>query len=478
MTKLNLKLVVPALALIFTIGCSDKDSERRTPKALPQQLEQVVGLVFNSDLKYQNQIKVTDSFGSPISGAQILIGQSADQPFIGNFITTDENGVVAVPAEWNNAQSVTINAQGYVRRTYLNQSPSGQQFSLNKKSVTEKPELNGITTGYNIKDKDGIVDAALVVPAFTKQNLFNFSIDTFVSPVSDTMTVVGRTVEIPSNISLPKQKESYFLPVTLDKPKYRMFFNDFGPQTVVAIKAQLPLRKMVDDFQNKKPFYEMVNNMSIQGGAIRKVNLQSATQTLDIPVNELLFNQPRSMKAPQFAADQYLMTVSVSEYDSEFVPTDIKNVLPGTVNKLNLPINAKASLLAVMMPKDQKIVGQLSANLANFTEGYEPSLLSYISKPTVTNVTNVKVETALSLPVGLENLGTIARLSQISKNGKVEVSTPIWEVYSTESWINQFDVPAWPSEAIPVAGSKRWEVAFVAGTDNQVTHLTHNQTDF
>ncbi len=478
MTKLNLKLAVPALALIFTVGCSDKDSERRTPKALPQQLQQVVGVIFNSDLKYQNQIKVTDSIGAPVSGAQILIGQSADQPFIGNFVTTDENGVVAVPAEWSSAQSVTISAQGFIRRTYLNQTPNGQQFSLNRKSVTERPELNGITTGYNIKDKDGIVDASLVVPAFTKQNLFNFSIDTFVSPVNDTMTVAGRTVEVPSNISLPKQKESYFLPVTLDKPKYRMFFNNFGPQTVIAIKAQLPLRKMVDDFQNKKPFYEMVNNMTIQGGAIRKVNLQSASQTLDIPVNELLFNQPRSMKAPQFSTDQYLMAVAVSEYDSEFIPTDIKNVLPNTMNKLNLPTNSKASLLSVMLPKDQKIVGQLSANLASFVEGYEPSLLSYIAKPVITNVTSVKVETQLTLPSGLDNLGTIARLSQISKNGKVEVSTPLWEVYSTDAWVSQFETPNWPSESTPVAGGKRWEVAFVAGSNNQVTHLTHNQTDF
>ena len=41
----------------------------------------------------------------------------------------------------------------------------------------------------------------------------------------DEIRVAGQKLGVPSNISLPKQKESYIITITIDKPIYRMYFN-------------------------------------------------------------------------------------------------------------------------------------------------------------------------------------------------------------------------------------------------------------
>src|SRR5690348_16821889 len=57
-------------------------------------------------------VVVTDVTGTPVSHAQVLIGQREGVPFADNYITADGAGRVAIPSGWKDKQPVTIAADG------------------------------------------------------------------------------------------------------------------------------------------------------------------------------------------------------------------------------------------------------------------------------------------------------------------------------------------------------------------------------
>ena len=64
--------------------------------------------------------------------------------------------------------------------------------------------------------------------------------------------------------------------------------------------------------KNGKPFYELVNHFSIQGGGMHDVILTNPLTNIDIPGNELLFSSKIKTQPANSAADEVLMVVAVS----------------------------------------------------------------------------------------------------------------------------------------------------------------------
>ena len=76
-----------------------------------------------------------------------------------------------------------------------------------------------------------------------------FDIGWMVSPEYDVLKVLGREIAIPSNVAMPRQEESYFFPITLDKPNFRMFVRRPGNYEFLTLHAQFPLNRVADDFR-------------------------------------------------------------------------------------------------------------------------------------------------------------------------------------------------------------------------------------
>ena len=74
-------------------------------------------------------------------------------------------------------------------------------------------ELKGTVSGINVKNMDGLVDFALVIPGMNQEEIVQFNLGKVISPANDTLKVASYTIELPSNLSLPPQTEKYFISI-------------------------------------------------------------------------------------------------------------------------------------------------------------------------------------------------------------------------------------------------------------------------
>lgn len=489
MIKFNL---LPLLFIALLSGCN-KHSMPQNQQNLGSSLS-----LMNEDSSEEasnfNIIKVVDTLGRPVAGAQVLLGQSLSQPFADNFITTNSQGLFQAPAAWNQPIAVTIDAPGFLRVTYFAQLPQGQVFQLRAADKPKEFELKGTATGFKVVDRDDKADFALIMPLMKKIDLFGFDAAKVVSPEVDIMEVVGQKIRIPSNVSIPTQKERYTLiTVTMDKPAYRMYFENMGPQWVFAAKGQFPFSKVVNEMQGDKQFFELINYFSIQGGGLRNPNIAAPTQNLNIPVTELVFNQARDFKAPAFPATQTLLVVPVSPFQNAFFPTDLKNLSANQAAKLMTAAGASPQVLAILQnkpDKNGKLDLRMSVSFTDFAANMTPQLLPIMNTLSVVNTNLVKLQ-PVSKPNFVAGSGTYSVLSKVEKrvrNGvTIEEVFRLWEVYQANSWLTEIQTPVWPEDE-NITGKKRWEVIYVGSPDpvlsagpmmlEKATHATRAQADF
>ncbi len=480
MKKLMMALAVPALL----IGCS-KDSKPKKPGS-----DGVAGLFWTQEA---NLITIKSTDDQPIAGAQILIGDALNAPFEGNFLTTDNSGQVEIPAAWTTPLTVTVQAPGYVRSTYMGQEPGALTIKLRLQPTKTQYEVRGSTQGLPIQDKDGLVDFGLVMPAFSKLDLMAFDINNVISPQFDRITAMGQDIDVPANISLPRQSEKYSLfTITLDKPTYRIYYGQTGVNRVFAARGRFPFKSTVDALRNGAEFYELINDFKINGGAVRDIEVKSAQTKLDMPTREINFTDSKGLVAPQFRADEMFLAVGIANQSGYMIPTDVKKTSQGQKLTLNTMPDSEQMILGVLKKTaDMKSGGdRMSATLLPFVSGVAPKMLPLIPDPTIASDGEVLMPKFNSVD-GVNPIATYSILSKVEEvvqgTAKVKVLHPQWEVYS-QNWLERMKLPQWPEDtAIP--GKKRWEVNFVGSqTASQVpvgpamieaaTHVTHSSISF
>ena len=259
--------------LLSAAGCSpDKNNTQN---------QDIVRFLWTESITGQAQIKVLNSFGEPIAKARVLIGQAENSPFRGNFLETDQAGTAIIPKEWKNPTSVTVDADGYIRQTLLNQKPGNITLKLNTRYLKQKAELKGQVTQLPVADGDKLIDFGLVMPALSKADILNFDLDQVISPYTDILTVAGQDAPLPSNVSLPKQKEKYFFNLTVEKPIYRIMAPTLGPKRFYAARGRFPFKPVVDELRAGKPFYELLNYFTLFGGGVRDIGSAGGTRLLE-----------------------------------------------------------------------------------------------------------------------------------------------------------------------------------------------------
>lgn len=480
------------LLILGTQACSDSKDQNKKLETNALLNEQA----FERSI-LNNKFTITDESGRPVR-AQILIGDRKGNPFTDNWITTDETGVAVLPEAWTSSQSVTVDAPGFVRLTLLDQKPQSLKLQLRKLSSAQF-ELNGLSTGFQTKDFDNKVDFGLLLTAIEKQNLFTFSPEMVISPVTDKISAAGQSFDLPSNVTLPRQKESYFITITLDKPKYRMFYPVAGEKSLFMARGHFPMKEVVKGFQDKKEVFEMINLFSITGGQVKNVNLTSPKTTLDLNVAEMTFDKKMDFQAPAFSNDQVLLVVSAAEVKDSYIPSDVKKFTNGETLPLNIFSQQKNVLLGVMKNKNEfsrEKVGadRFSAHLLRNLTG-NMTFLPMIANPTVVNPQSFRFDVP-QLKSGMKSLGMTVLISNkladkftlASYDGRAH--QPKWEIRSL-NWTSNFALPDLPTDspASVFAASQKVQVSFVATTSSSVaqswdevieraTHITHASQDF
>lgn len=442
------------------------------------------------------QIRILNQYGEPVAGAQILIGQAPGQPFRDNFVTTNSAGAAAVSSAWNRPASVTVDARGYVRQTLLNQAPGNIVLKMTALPLAPRAELRGLVTQLPVVDKDKLIDFALAMPAVTKADLLNFDFGQVISPYTDTLSAAGQTSEIPSNVSIPKQKENYsIISVTLDKPVYRLKVAALGNRKFVAARGRFVFKDVVSELRKGKPFHELINSFSILGGGLRDATLVGAVTNLDLPGTEMTFNSQIAVRTAAAQADEVQMVLAASEMSGVMVPTDVKRAEHGQPLNLQSMSGHPAFIVNVIKKQSEMMsstpgADRMSASLLPYSATASPRLLPLIANPTITTAGNYVISLpAAPTTAGINPTATSAAISDLveTQDGakKVVIAVKRWEVIGA-GWTQQIALPQWPLDGDL---RRRVEVNYIgsassASTDiddrliNNATHVTHASADF
>ncbi|MEK7354931.1 MAG: carboxypeptidase-like regulatory domain-containing protein [Bdellovibrionota bacterium] len=452
---IRLNIAAIAIAMTALVGCSQNQNSITND-----------GLSALSPSTSQSLI-ITDATGAPIAGARVMIGMKENVPFVGNVLTTDAQGMIALPAEWTDAQPVTIDAQGYVRATYFATMPQTANLVANRAIAPQRLELKGTAKSFSNVSKDKMMDVALLFPALPRSAVNTLSVGALISPEIDTISVMGQKMEIPSNVAIPKQTEDYILPITIEKDEYRMYLPTPGNWKIAAVHARFPFKKTVDAMRGGKSFFDIINTFEFIEGSINDMAINKTTQSSDISVNSSSFSKAIPFAAPRYDAGFNMLALALSESGGLFYVTDVKNLAPQAKEMLSAPkMTAGQGLIVAALrrqdaPTEGAGVEELSAVTLAANQSVAFDFLPVVKAPAVAGTTlNFDVPRSVAT---VDAVMTYAILNKIEKVGagqmKLEQKTARWELFAP-AWAPRMDLPELP--ALPAkAGDKfRWEVTF------------------
>jgi len=445
--------------------------------------------------------KVISEDGLPILAARVLIGMQVSHPFLQNLLTTDSEGQFLPHELWVDPQPVTIEAPGFVRATYFETDPKQAQTFILRRKVAPRFEfeLSGVATGFQVKNRDRFVDFGLTIPVVKPEDLFQFNLDMILSPYTDTMTVIGQEVQVPSNVTLPQQRESYILPVTLEKPNFKLGFVEGGTKHLISLAGTFPIKPVFDAFRNGDSFADVINAFDIKGLSLHQVNLTQKNQRMDLPMNQNIIAQSRRVRASVFNQNnEVVLGVSIATHPHGLFPVDVKRLTSNQFQALKI-FGREQRALSILRFKDEfdgRVRSErLSASLEAWThDGQELSFLPLLKDPVVKSTHELNLH-LVPAPDGYYESGALYKMSSIrqvkDRSGAVisEEKSLFWEAYSPK-WSNKVEFPRFPGQAFPV-GHKRWSASLFASkaaifrvrsintlTQGVVSHVTHANADF
>ncbi len=375
-------------------------------------------------------------------------------------------------------------------------------------------EVKGTTTNTSVKNKDGLVDFSLIIPGMSQEQIVNFDLGRVISPANDQIKVASYTIDLPSNLSLPQQTESYFISVNLNKPEFRFYVESEDTYEVYALYGRFPLNEMVKGFQNDKSIFELVEYFDFLSGGMDTVQVKSNVTGLAIPVNEFNFTGEHSVKAPTYSQDKIMISFSLFKENNLFFPTDIKKVASaktvalvqketGDHWNLSLMMNSTRSSFrdtfdgnilsgvfgGYAAAKDSPLT-QVSYTLAPASATVTPQFLSMIAVPTFDKTKWTVKASAPATISGVMAYATTLTLSEVtvggSENFPIDFKKTVWST-EVSGWVNDFQIPNEAKNLIVAGKTYSWDTAYLgssAGASTtqidwtQVSHVTRNAVKF
>jgi hypothetical protein len=478
------------------------------------------------------RLRVLNQALAPIAGAEVMIGSAANNPFGGNVLITDANGYISIPIQWKAALPVSVKAPGYIMTRFEKVQPQSAVFQIHQLDPAALIEVSGETTSFQNIKKDGLIDFGLVFPTMSRRQLMQFSVTDLVSPETDEVRVATQKFDLPSNVTLPEQKETYILPITLKKPKFRAYVKPDSKYTMTAAHGQFPMKQVISEMQNGASFFDVMNYFTFMNFGQLDLTVEKSTIPGQmIPVNQNVIDSKVSYQAPAFNNDQVLLAAPLVEQNGTFYPTDLKRLTSNELRDLTVPAQAKsiyvvsvltakeqaaalnAQLTDMLLAETQPVAAffqSITSELYSFmglqedvtAPGTMPGITLSISKapvltatefisltqpPTVAG-TRLKL-TVPTAPSSVAPVATYVIFSEVEKIVKgrftIEKRTRHLEFFA-ESWIDGLDIPDLSSIIVP-GKTYRWEVMYLGRDNNtkagnyfldEITHVSRHSYDF
>ncbi|GEM_PF-2963970 len=469
-----------ATILLVTISCTNKSNDRvhnQDDRSTPHKNETI-------ETSESQIIQISNDQGQSIPDARLLLGDADTTG--SNWLVTNEKGQVAIPTTWTQNQDVTIEAPGYVRVTIKDQSPKPMNVVLRKKSQVPSLSMKGTVSGITTKDKDGYVDFAIALDSMAKKDLLNFNINKIVSPWTEKISVMGFEFPIPQNIFVPKQKESYILTVTLQKPWFNLFYDSYGKKSIYTIQGKFPMKKVISELQNKKPYYELVNLFDFSSSGQLSYDFLSTTDQPTVNSTQIKLDKEYSVTAPKVDNGQVALGISAFKDSGSYQPLDVKYMQSEQTVKFKSTATTAPYFIGVVKNSSEFEGDSANAERMSVSIDAPSATINYLplmNQPTWVSTTNLQIDVPTVSPTDFEDQGMVVVVSEMQSitlpDGKVtKYKIPVWEVH-TAQWSSHLAIP---NIDTPNSTPKRVEVTLLAkkvdtsGQQNPLTIIsTHEE---
>tara|TARA_B100001248_G_scaffold262733_1_gene261889 strand:+ start:9324 stop:10700 length:1377 start_codon:yes stop_codon:yes gene_type:complete len=404
----------------------------------------------------EGEVLVVNQEGQAIANARIYINEES-------FVSIESNaeGILKLPED---TKSIHLVADGYIPTSFLNLAPDQRLFQMRKSM--QKIEVKGKTLEYGKLRKDGYVDFGLVLPMTKRSSIFQFDLAQFVSPEMDQIEVVGRKINIPSNVALPEQKESYlFLTIKFNKPDYRSFFFAPGEYSLVALHGKFPLKTMVDEVRSGNDFSGLINHFEYLQFGRRELNVLGPVVGADIQVDEFSMNDKYLIKAPNLMPNGFsYFAALMTEENSKFFSTDVKKIQTSEYLQRQSSVGLPFVLGAIA--KEEEVDGKrrvnpaMSLSVMPAVDGIQMTHLPLVEKP---RLENNQLRFNSPAPNNTYPLATHVALKKALPDGYGE--EVVWDIYVAD-WVEQVEVPNLASILSQTANTK-WEVNFLSSYEDE-----------
>ncbi len=446
-------------------------------------------------------LTIQDTSGNPIPAAQVLIGDSAGVPFTNNLLTADAKGNLTLPSAWTSPATVSISAAGFVTASFLHSTPATHTFKLRKQLGLATVEYSGQTTGYPAFDDFSVAHVSLVFEALKRSDLANFSISKIVSPESDSFSVLGNAVTVPSNLAIPNQTLSYIIHINVNKPEFRIPLTTSSDHLMIGLHAQFPVTDLVKAVRSKASIFDMINFFNFTSVSQQNQHVDTINVNRDVDISKTPINLKNHVQAQKFGANLVLLAISSFQQSDALIPLDVKNVASGTsvdLNTLSLTHTSEKTI-SVLRSSISDVTESgasqelMSVAIHDASQTTLPDQLGILAAPTY-NGTNLEQVLPTAQPTNIKMQGMYYSYngvaSQTISGVVVETKSPLWDVYNP-NWESNATFPTLPSQmtTATLASSHRWTVSLLGqdtttnsdlGPDRlaNVNYLTRAAVDF
>ncbi len=469
-----------ATILLITISCTNRSNDpeqNQDTKTAPHKNETI-------GTSESLVIQISNDQGQTVPAARLLLGDL--NTAVNNWIVANEKGQVAIPASWTQNQDITVEAPGYIRVTVKDQAPKPMNVVLRKKSQLPTLSLKGGVTGLAPKDKDGFIDFAIALDSMAKADLLNFNVNKIVSPWTEKISAAGFEFPVPQNIFIPKQKESYFISVTIQKPWFNLPYDSYGQKSIYAIQGKFPFKKVISELQNKKPYYELVNLFDFSSTGQLSYGYLAANGSPIVDSTKYTLDKNYTITAPKVTTGQVALGISAFKENNTYQPLDVKYMQSEQITKFKSTATTAPYFIGVVKNSnefdgDSATTERMSVSID--TPSTAMTYLPLMNQPTWISTTNLQINMPTVSPTDYEDQGMVIVVSELQNlslpDGKVaKYKIPVWEIHTTQ-WANHLAIP---NIDTPNSTPKRVEVTLLAkkvdnsGQQNPVTIIsTHEE---
>lgn len=420
--------LLPALLLLTAASWAGAGDARAATETLGFTLTQSAS---SSSLVVEVLDEQTET---PLADAKVVIADTlASKPNASGW--TDFAGREILRPRPNAAQALTVSKEGYLTFSLVGVGTGKITVFLKELRPASKNVIaSGTFGGFAGSLGGSVVAAGVVFKSLSAMDLLSFQIESFVSPLRDTVDVMGPR-QIPSNLVLPDQTVSLPLGgVRLNKPDYRLPLQSGHPVRLSGVQGQVRVSDLLPLLQNSgsRPSLEILNKLKFQ-----RVGLSSEsepTESFREDFDAILSLNPNKHQVapsrPPYTADVIVTAATDLRGDrSLLIPTDIKTAgtieKPGVIQTVQLAApaqnlgKARDVITIAISSSGHRITGIITDQAPQSPQVIRPG--EFLNAPELPNFSSLPTQVKVQAPT--KGLGAAVFYS----------AYPVWIVYTLPS---------------------------------------------